>query len=40
MSEEWQRRVCQELGLRFVCADACDEGGPNVRTAESMGQCG
>ena len=31
MSEEWQRRVCQELGLRFVCANACDEGGPNVQ---------
>ena len=31
MSEEWQRRVCQELGLRFVCAHACDVGGPNVQ---------
>ena len=31
VSEEWQRRVCQELGLRFVCANACDEGGPNVQ---------
>ena len=31
VSEEWQRRVCQELGLRFVCANACDEGGPNVK---------
>ena len=31
MSEEWQRRVCQELGLRFVCANACDVGGPDVK---------
>ena len=31
MSEKWQRRVCHELGLRFVCANACDEGGPNVK---------
>ena len=31
VSEEWQRRVCQELALRFVCANACDEGGPNVK---------
>ena len=31
MSEEWQRRVCQELGLRFVCAHSCDVGGPNVQ---------
>ena len=31
VSEEWQRRVCQELGLRFVCANACDVGGPDVK---------
>ena len=31
VSEEWKRRVCQELGLRFVCANACDVGGPDVK---------
>ena len=31
VSVEWQRRVCQELGLRFVRANRCTAGGPDVR---------
>ena len=31
VSEVWQRRVCQELGLQFVCPNPCDVGGPNVQ---------
>ena len=31
VSVEWQRRVCQELGLRFVRANICTAGGPDVR---------
>ena len=31
VSVEWQRRGCRELGLRFVCANKCVAGGPDVR---------
>ena len=31
VSVEWQCRVCQELGLRFVRANRCTTGGPDVR---------
>ena len=31
VSVEWQRRVCRELGLRFVCANKCVAGDPDVR---------
>ena len=31
VSVEWKRRVCRELGLRFVCANKCVAGGPDVR---------
>ena len=30
MSVEWQHWVCQELGLRFVRANKCIAGGPDV----------
>ena len=31
VSEAWQHRVCQDLGLHFVCANKCTSGDPNVR---------
>ena len=30
VSEDWQRRTCQELGLRFVKANGSRSGGPDV----------
>ena len=31
VSVEWQRRVCRELRLSFVCANKCVGGGLDVR---------
>ena len=31
--EDWQRWVCQELGLQFICANECDAGGSQVKLA-------
>ena len=31
VSVDWQRRACQQLGLRFVCDNRTTPGGPDVR---------
>jgi len=31
--EDWQHRVCPELGLQFICANECDAGGSQVKLA-------
>ena len=31
VSPGWQRQVCREHGLRFVCANKCKAAGPKVR---------
>ena len=36
VSEAWQHRVCQHLGLHFVCANKCTPGGPNIRLRHPM----
>ena len=33
VSVEWQHRVCQQLGLCFVCANKTTTGGPDVHPA-------
>ena len=36
VSENWQRQVCQTLGLQFIGANACDAGGSHVTLKHPM----